>query len=79
MPSLSYMPMLLSEKKEDFLYAKKFPCELWTCDFTAHRKGLKAKTSSSYSLLWTPRGEFTNYPGGEKTGQVRKQRKQPQT
>ena len=67
MPSLSYTCPCYHMKRKRIFICKKFPCKIWTCDFTAHRKGSKAKTSSSYSLLWTPKGKFTNYPGEQKT------------
>ena len=67
MPSLSYTCPCYHMKRKRIFICKKFPCKIWTCDFTAHRKVSKAKTSSSYSLLWTPKGKFTNYPGEQKT------------
>ena len=66
MPSLSYTCPCYHLKRKRIFICKKISCKIWTCDFIAHRKGSKAKTSSSYSLLWTPKGKFTNYPGEQK-------------
>ena len=73
------MPMLLSEKKEDFLYAKNSPVNYGPVTLQLIERVQKPKLVVVIPCCGHQEENSQITQGDKKTGQVRKQRKQPQT